>query len=298
MIKPTCKTEFHKTNNYFVWAEHTIYDTSVESLTPPVLRRYKRLNIQWHNVWAKIKSIFTPPQLVSPFMPYHWQRGAISLVGSPYLNDDWTSAGDAEQTGVHGTIATITIAGVSGTGADILVARTSADTAKTMSATYNSVSLTTLASVTTNRSAHIQYLGSPSSGSNTYVGTFSSADNGFGILTMYSGTAGTMSGGLTTSGNSTSASLSPTTTSGDLAVDVLTIGTAASAITIGGGQTQRGSNTTDLFFHELRASDETASGVSTTMSWTWTTSANYAFAAGTINQAVASTFVPRVNGII
>lgn len=310
MIKPTAKVEFAKTSDYYVWATHTVYDTTVESVNPPILKQYRRLNIQWHNIQAAIQRKLTPKFRPIPQFAYvgisneplwmKYYRFAIALVGSPYLNDDWTSAGDAEQTGVHGTIATITIAGVDATGADILVFRASADVnTHTISSTYAGAALTELVSITSNRCSYIQYKGSPATGSNTFVGTFSTADNGFGIITLYSGTAGTMSNGTSTSGNSTSASLAVTTTSGDVAVDSLCIGTAASSITVGGGQTQRGSNTTDAWYHEFRSSDESASGTSTTMSWSWTGSANYAYTAGSINQAVAgATFIPRISFIM
>lgn len=298
MIKTTAKVEFKKTNNYFVWSRHTFYDTTVDVLVPPITRQYTRLNIQWKNIWELIKRTLTPKRRYVPQFAFagvyepawvKFYRFAIALVGSPYRNDDWVSAGDAEQTGVHGTIATITITGVDATGADILVARMSCDgTGKTISSTYAGDSLTELVSVNTNRGSYIHYKGSPTTGSNTFVGTFSSADNGFGLLCFYSGTAGTMSGGQSAATSGTSVSKAVTTVSGDVAVDCLCIGTAASSITIGAGQIQRGTDTSDGWFHEFRGSDETATGTSTTMSWSWTTAANHAYTAGNIDQAAAA----------
>lgn len=296
MIKPVAQTNIEVLHPFLVKCHHVWYDTTVESQNPPILREKNRYYIQWKNIWASIKEAFKLPENGSTWV-LNPQRGAIALTGTVGRNPDWVTFGTVEEDAAHAAVSGFTISH-DATGADILVFRATLDVnAHTISTTYAGAALTEITSVTTNRAAYIQYKGSPATGTNNLVATYSVNDNGFGCVTTYSGSAGTMSNGTTTTGNSTSASLAVTTTNGDMAVDCLTIGTAATLITIGANQTQQGANSLDTWFHDVRCSDETATGITTTMSWSWTTSANYAFAAANVNQVTGGTVAYNQNNL-
>ena len=301
MIKPTATTLVNYKHRYITPARHIFYDTTEESQNPRIIREHTAYYIQWQNIWndliAPVKryqmrvsaSLFDAQPDGS--VRLNWYRFAVSLVGVVDRNSKYTAAEDGT---THGVISSFNITH-DATGADILVYRATADTSgKTVSATYNGASLTEITSITTNRCAFILYKGSPSSGSNTLTSTFSSADAGFGVITSYSGTAGTMSNAATpATGNTTSTSLGVTTTSGDVAVDCLVLGTAGTSITVGAGQTSRGIGA-DTYWHNIGTSEEGATGASTTMSWSWTGTAQYAFCAAKIDQASVATTVPSL----
>lgn len=285
MIKPVAKTYARLLHPWLSKEIHVFYDTTQETSTPDIIREFISYRIQWQNVWASIRNTFTLPSYDNWYL--HPQRGAVSF-GTVSRNSKYTSAEDGV---AHATIASFNITH-DATGADILVLGASADAnTQTITSTYAGASLTVAKNQGTNRTAAILYKGSPATGSNTCTINYTTAnDAGFGVVCTYSGSAGTMSSGVGNTGTSTSTSgagNTVTSTSGDMAFDVLTIGTAASAITVGAGQTSRAIGA-DTFWHNIGVSEEASTGVSVTMSWSWTTSSNYAHASANIDQSVAS----------
>lgn len=305
MVKPIAKTQAYLLHPWLVRAHHEWYDTTQETQTPDVIRRSTSYHVQWNAVQKSVEQFFYDRRMywvpatayalyalvASPVMMFPFIIGALSYVGS---------TGTAiREGGGHATITNFTFTH-DATGADILALGVTADSSTTtVTATYNSASLTQaiLSQATDRRSAWIGYKGSPSSGSNTVSVTYGTGTAGFGVAATYSGTAGTMSGGTGSNGTTQNYSTNVTTTNGDMAFDVSTNG-GTQTVTAGSGQTARLTGN-DSYWHYARASEKAATTTTTTMTWNrGTGAANFVHAVACINQAVASSSTVKTwNGL-
>lgn len=133
----------------------------------------------------------------------------------------------------------------------------------------------------------------PASGSTTVAVTCSGASFVSIWAASYSGVDQTAPFGTpgTAGGDSVGpATVNVTTTAGDLVLDALCFdpGGGARTVTVGAGQSTTNGENTSGNGSGLASSVETASGGTTTMSWTLSTSTQWATAAAVMNPAAAS----------
>jgi hypothetical protein len=181
-------------------------------------------------------------------------------------------------TGVSTTTAAITIAHTTSAASNRLmlvgISHTK-DDPTINSVTYGGVALTALGTAqASDFRTRIYSLIAPASGTANVVVTFSARPSKGAIVTVstYSGVNQTTPLGTlaAASGDSATPSVAVTSVSGDLVHDVLTTETGSGTITAGAGQTLNGTAPADVEIVRNRSSRETATGTTTTMSYSMT----------------------------
>ena len=181
----------------------------------------------------------------------------------------------------------------------------------TTSVTYDGIPLTFAAAVDSNYLSYdisVWYLINPPVGTADVISTYNaSAEGALQIFDFKNADIGTplrtiVSEGASGSGTYT-ADLAPTTVAGDIVVDFINAAYNAT-LTVGAGQTQVGNDETGSSGNhsQFASSHETASGVSTTMSWSVTTNDHGLMAvpvAGTTStEVVGLDMIPHKNKLV
>ena len=181
----------------------------------------------------------------------------------------------------------------------------------TTSVTYDGIPLTFAAAVDSNYSSYdisVWYLINPPVGTASVVATYNaSAQGALQVFDFKNADIGTplrtiVSEGASGSGTYT-ADLAPTTVAGDIVVDFINAADNAT-LTVGAGQTQVANDETGSSGNhsQFASSHETASGVSTTMSWSVTTNDHGLMAvpvAGTTStEVVGLDMIPHKNKLV
>lgn len=133
------------------------------------------------------------------------------------------------------------------------------------------------------------YVAPATSAANVVVTLAAGKSKAFGVIALaLSGVHQTtpVASPQTTFGTGTSASVTVTTASGDVALDSLGVFPDATSVTVGADQTVEGSEDGGL---HTRASSEPHSDGTATMSWSWTGSNDYALAAVALKVAAGGT---------
>lgn len=197
---------------------------------------------------------------------------------------------DVSAADVTDTAAILTLSSVVGSGGNLLIVGVTwrADAGETIvSVLYGLASCTLLVDGVSDEAAGaLYYLVNPASTADVVV-TFSGNTRSQGTATVLSGAntgAPFTDSDEGTSGAGTSVSLTLTTATGELLVDVLSKRGPNEAITIGADQTEQSAQSSGgaSLLHRTSTQDGASGGV---MSWTWTTAANAYYAAASVAAA-------------